>query len=135
MTKQKDMVKSYTFKAQTIDPHGEELRAGYYPETREFEPFTEIRWMHEIFDAIAAATEDGFTDRNSWVSQFFTSEEIFRKFLEEVESYEQCYRIRDRWYEALRRIANKDDEECFVTGEEIAEGLLEVAQLTGQIEQ
>src|SRR5262249_10303528 len=106
---------------------------GFYPETGEFKPFEKFTYMHEMLDAVAAAMEGGALYKNKWVSQVFGSTEVFDEFLNALASYEECFRLADRWYKALFRIVDVIDEEGYVTGAELAEGLQEQARETGQI--
>jgi hypothetical protein len=133
MAKKKDLIEGRAYRSHQIDPHNKD-GFGFHPETGEFKVWENIQWMHEVFDSIAAAVEAGVVDRNRWVSQFFADEEIFKYILREVSDYEQCFRIRDRWYEALHQLTGLIDEEGCVTGEEITERLIEAAEETGQIE-
>lgn len=127
-----NLIPAHQFKGQHVDPNCAD--GGYDPETNTFKPFATYGWLHEVLDAISAGVEAGVIDRNKWVSQIFADESVFRDCMTELAEYEQCFRMRDRWYEALFRIADKTDEEGFVTCEEIVDGLYAAAEETGQIE-
>jgi hypothetical protein len=77
----------------------------------------------DALDAITAAVEAGVVDKNDWSRQLFATEDEFEAFLEELEQYDECYRITDRWWAALAEIAGRSDEEGFIACREIVEAL------------
>lgn len=129
--KAENFIPGYQPRLQVIEPMS--THGGFDYETKTFKPFAQRTNPTDVMDAMAAATEAGILDCNRWVSQMFADTAVFRVFAEELSYYDECYRIRDRWYDALRRLANKDDEEGFITCDEIAQGLLDAAVETGQI--
>ena len=91
------------------------------------------RGLYEALDAIAEACEAGKLDDDKWVKQCFKTKNDFKAFLEDLETYDVCYRINDRWYQALQQLTGgPGDEEGFVTSAEIADGLQNHAVSTGQ---
>ena len=126
------LIKAYENKPQQITPMVKER--GFDAKSGKSTPFDEFTEVHEILDAITAAVEAGTIDTDNWVSQIFATTEVFDEFLEQYQGYEECFRTYDRWYWALFRIADNGDEEGFVTSQEIADRLREVAEETGQIE-
>lgn len=116
----------YKLKPNTVD-------GGFFPDTNTIKPFADFTEVHEVLEAITAATEAGVVDQNKWVSQFFCNREKFLEFMEEFSAYDQAFRILDCWYQALFKIAGVYDEEGFVTSEEIVEKLLKQAEESGQI--
>lgn len=125
------LIKAYENKPQEITPMVK--KRGFDAKSGKFTPFDEFTEVHEILDAITAAVEAGTIDTDKWVSQVFATTEVFNEFLEQYEGYEGLFRTYDRWYRALFRIADISDEEGFVTSQEIADRLREVAEETGQI--
>lgn len=107
---------------------------GFDPASKTFTPFKGYTDVHKVLDAMAAAVEAGTIDTDKWVSQIFASTADFEEFLDGYSAYDECYRTYDRWYLALFRIANRGDEEQFVTSQEIADKLREVAYESGQLE-
>jgi hypothetical protein len=101
-------------------------RGGFNPFTREFTPMrfaSEGMELHEALDAITAAVEAGIVDRNSWACQLFAGEEELDGFLEELEYYDECYRIIDRWWYAIAELVGADDEEGLISSAEVANAL------------
>jgi hypothetical protein len=107
--------------------------AAIFLETKTFTPYSEWDFVYEVLDSITAAVEAGVVDRNRWVSQFFASREVFIEFMEEFNTYDECYRVVDRWYKALFEIANAVNEEGFVSCAEMVERLLEQAEESKQV--
>lgn len=97
-------------------------------------PFKEVPQVNDGLDAIADACERGMLHPEKWVTQCFKTMEAFDGFIELLSEYDECFRIHDRWYQALMTLGDTCNEEGFVTSREIAERLLEVAEETGQIE-
>lgn len=80
--------------------------------------------MHEALDAITAAAEAGIIDDDDWVTQLFSDDAALEAFFDELEQYDDCYRINDRWWRALAELAGSTDcEEGFVSCREIVGGL------------
>lgn len=128
-----DLIPAYKPQIFPLKPNNK--FGGFFTETNTIKPFSEHGAdVYEILESITAAAEAGVVDRNRWVSQFFANSEVFDNFMENLESYDQCYRIVDQWYRALFHIVDLMDEEGFVTSAEIVEKLREQAQESGQIE-
>jgi hypothetical protein len=133
-----DRIEAYTFSSRPIE-HDEcrtqdravyarvcAQRGGFNPFTRTFTPMrfaSEGMEVHEALDAITAAVEAGIVDRNSWASRLFASEEELEGFLEELSSYDDCYRITDRWWQAIAELVGAQDEEGLVSSYDIANAL------------
>ena len=89
--------------------------------------------MDLVLDAITAATEAGHLDSDQWVSQVFATPQAFDDFLKELSSKcADCFRIHDRWWQALSALAGWADEDSFVLPEDIADKLVIQAHETGQ---
>ena len=113
-----------------VIPHGNEF---FDPKTKKITPADDSDDVQvtSILDAIALATEAGIVSRASWVKQFFADETVFRAFLEELDQYD--YRIIDRWHAALMEVTGRKEEFNFITNAEVAAGLFESANKTGQL--
>ena len=134
-----ERIEPYTFRSRAIDHDDAERSAdewkaicakqgGFNPLTRELLPLKVVSSgmeLHETLDHITAAVEAGMVDKNAWSTQLFASEDDFDRFMEELESYDDCYRITDRWWTALAALADLCDEEAFISCAEIANGLHE----------
>ncbi|OOG58029.1 hypothetical protein [Polaromonas sp. C04] len=89
--------------------------------------------LHEILDTITLAVEAGIVEQKGWVKQFFANEAAFEDFISDVGDYDECFRITDRWWQALAALAEVIDEEGFVSSQEIADTLVEYATETSQL--
>lgn len=90
--------------------------------------------LYEVLDCIAHASEAGKLNSRAWVKALFKAPGTFDWFLEELEGYDECYRITDRWWYALAKLAEHEhDEEGFVRTEDMATALREHAEETGQL--
>ena len=125
------IIETYEPQLQQITPMA--TAGGFDVVSSKFTPFEQIDWIHEVLDALTAAVEAGVIDTDKWVSQIFATTAVFDEFLEQYQGYDECFRTYDRWYWALFRIAGLLDEEGFVTSQEIADRLREIAEETGQI--
>jgi hypothetical protein len=108
---------------------------GFDAKTMTFTPFQTYERVHphEVLDVITAAAEAGALDSEKWVSQVFGNTGIFEEFLEEYSEFDTTARTYDRWYQTLFHLAGLREEEGFVSSQEIADKLREVAEATGQI--
>lgn len=110
---------------------------GFNPLTGELQPLRiadvdyfgeESLYACDVFDSIAAALEAGVLDEEMWPSQLFAGEADFEAFLREMETYEECYKFIEPWYQACCwlaiRMREGDDEFASVAG--LAEMLREV---------
>lgn len=134
-----EFIKPYTFTSRGIEHDRRDISASYWrklcatmggfnPVTRELTPMqyvTANMSVHEALDHITAAAEAGVIDKNAWASQLFAGEHELEGFLDDLEGYDECYRITDRWWTALYELTGTIDEEGFVRSDEIAETLRE----------
>lgn len=132
-----ELIKPYTFTSRGIQHDRKDLTAkhwaeqcsvqgGFNPITRELTPMlfaTEEMAMYEALDHITAAVEAGVVDKNRWSGQLFANSEELETFFGELEGYDECYRVVDRWWTALAALAGQLDEEGFISGPEIVHGL------------
>jgi hypothetical protein len=114
------VIAKYEFESQTLD---RKLAL----------PLNEYEWLHDALDAITAACEEGVLDSEKWVSQCFANADVYEQFINDVAEYDECFRIRDRWYAALMALADVCDEEEFIATRDIALKLREQVSETGQI--
>lgn len=127
------LIPAYKYRLQTLDDIKCEV-GGFNKRTKKFSPFVSMPMLYEALDAITAAIEAGVIDTEKWVSQVFATTEVFEQFLEELAFYDNCYRIMDRWYAALARLAQTEHvQEGFIRSDEIADALREAAEETNQI--
>ena len=115
--------------------------AAYTPRVYELEaehltlPFADpgFQSVCVLLDGITHACEQGRLDDEKWVEQCFASREVFDIFIGRLSEYDECFRIADRWYATLMRLAGAEDEEGFVASADIADRLMEQAHETGQL--
>lgn len=101
-------------------------KGGFNPCTREFTPMkfaSADMWVHEALDNITAALEAGVVDANGWSTQLFASDEDLEMFLEELECYDDCYRITDRWWWAIAKLVGTVEEVGLITCADIVDEL------------
>lgn len=116
-------IEAYQYPVKSIDPAAAKLL-----------PFKKLPNSFEtVLDAVTAACEQGRLSTDGWVKQCFATKKVFNKFLEELAVYDECYRLHDRWFDAIYQIADKAEECDFITTAAIAYGLEEAALGTGQI--
>lgn len=79
-------------------------------------------YFSDVLDSITAAMESGLVDSETWPTQLFADEASFDNFLRELSSYEECYKLVDPWWQALRYLAagTADWEEGVATAEQLA---------------
>lgn len=106
---------------------------GFDAATNTFVPFSDWRFASDVLDALTAGMEAGIIDYNNWILQTFADKRKFRRWVKDFASYGQAWRIHDRWYDALVRLCDFEDEGNLITSEQIAETLLEQAKQTKQI--
>jgi hypothetical protein len=95
---------------------------------------TELPGLYVALDMVTLAAEGGKLTYENWVRECFGTVESFDAFLEELESYDDCYRIHDRWWLALAHLAGSENyEEGFITTEDIAHSLRQAAEESGQL--
>jgi hypothetical protein len=88
----------------------------------------------DVLDSITLAVEAGAVSSFNWPQQFFASKKTFMELLQQLAEYDDCYRITDRWWMALAKLAHKVDEEAFVSSREIANALIEDAEKYGLLD-
>lgn len=87
----------------------------------------------EVLDAITLTMQAGKVSKHGWPQQFFANRKAFDGFLEELESYDDCYRITDEWWMALAKLAGNEggEEEGFITTSDIAQEIGNKAEKDG----
>ena len=90
------------------------------------EPLGEMESLgfHEALDHVTACVESGFLHRDRWPEQLFASKAVFDEFIDELNGYDECFRLTDRWWTALAVLAGHVDEEGFIYTSDIADVLL-----------
>ncbi|MCG9115913.1 hypothetical protein LH428_08630 [Laribacter hongkongensis] len=115
------------------------VAGGYNPTTNTFTPlkledkdimFQEGTRPHvpswAVFETISAAMEAGIVETEMWPSQLFANQESFREFVSVLGSYEECFKLVDPWWSALRTLAGgENEEEGFCTAADLAERFIE----------
>ena len=77
--------------------------------------------LSDALDHITMVVEAGLVDQNGWSTQLFENEASLEEFLEELEAYDECYRIHDRWWHALSELVKGfGTEEGFIHTRDIA---------------
>lgn len=102
---------------------------GYDPKAKTVTPMKVAASQNAYYylDAVAGAVEAGLVEDETWPAQLFKTKKDLKAFIEGVESYEEDFRINDRWYQALATLGEFQDGEGTVSGESIAEALAERA--------
>jgi hypothetical protein len=116
-----DTPKDRAFWERANNEHG-----GYHPLLKTWTPLRLADGqadLYEALDDITAACEAGVVEKFSWSTQLFQTPADLAWFLEELESYDDCYRITDRWWHALASLAGVEDEQEFITCQDIVRGL------------
>jgi hypothetical protein len=81
-----------------------------------FDPYnqtvTPLTFDNAVFylDSLTGAVEAGLVDDEKWPEQLFASKSDLESFLAELDTYDQQWRITDRWYRALGLLGDFDDE-------------------------
>lgn len=134
MTKKID---AYKWEPVKVRPHGDKNIGGYVDGAMlpmKCSGENAIEWgAYEMLDNITLFVESGQATQDGWLMQLFATKKDYKAFCEELIGYSEIGRIYDRWYEALGRLASYPNEENFITGEEIVEGLNEHLHETGQL--
>lgn len=92
---------------------------GFDPYTQAVTPLTFDDTVDPYFylDSLTGAVEAGLVDDEKWPEQLFASKSDLESFLAELDTYDQQWRITDRWYQALGLLGGFDDEgEGYVSG-------------------
>lgn len=103
-------------------------KGGFDPYTKSFTPLKygpEQMWVDDALDHITAAAEAGIVDGNNWSTQLFAGEDELEAFFDDLEEFDQCCRITDRWWSAIAALAGCNDEEGLITCVEIVSALRE----------
>lgn len=122
-------IKGYKFQVRDIEVWPELWK----DETKTITPLDSMSGtaMHEVLDTLTIAVEAGVVNAFKWPQQFFASKPAFLEFIEQLEEYDDCYRITDRWWQALAALIGGSDEEGFVSAREIAETLARDVETNG----
>ena len=125
-------IKAFETKLQPIfpmNPNGE--HGGFDPATKKLVPMFNLADIRgeQMFDTITAAAEAGVLDQTGWREQLFKTDEDFEEFLSTLADYDNFFYIHERWYRTFILLAEKNTEEEFVRGEDIA------ADLRGYVEE
>ena len=84
--------------------------------------------MYYVLDAITAAVEAGYIDTDTWPEQLFESTQALQEFLYEFSSYDEEFRIEDRWWRALLALCPDAAEGDCRNAEEMASQLQSAAE-------
>lgn len=74
----------------------------------------------DVFDAVTAALEAGCIDDEMWPTELFADMPTFKVFVEMLASYEECFKLRDPWWQAFKTLLNGVEEEGYATAEDLA---------------
>ena len=118
----------------TYQERGVQNYEGWDAATKTLTPVEYKGAVYGILDNLTLAVEAGVIDNYLWPKQVFKTRKNFDAFFEEFSEYDQCYRISDRWWMALSKIADVVDEEAFVSSSEISEKLVGEAEKYGLLE-
>lgn len=124
--------KSYTYTVRPVHAY-----EGWDQKKKKLTPMTferGERGLNEILDNIANAMEAGGIDNFLWPQQIFANRKSFDNFIEELECYDDCYRITDQWWTALAHLIGYGDEEGFISCSEIAGTLYKEAFEHGKLD-
>lgn len=116
------------------------IAGGYNPATNTFTPLKlddkhisfggndrPMVYGSSLFETIAAALEAGIVDEQMWPTQLFANAASFRDFIVSLRDFEECFKLRDPWWSALRVLAGGwHEEEGYSTAADLAERLVEV---------
>ncbi|WP_430407321.1 hypothetical protein [Hydrogenophaga sp.] len=85
---------------------------GFDPHTQTVTPLTfdDAFDTYYYLDSLTGAVEAGLVDDEKWPSQLFASKSDLENFLAELDTYDQQWRITDRWYQALGLLGGFDDQ-------------------------
>lgn len=131
------MTKSATFAPYNFATRPVQVYPTYWnADTQTFTPLSQVAGhheVHEVLDSVTLAMEAGVVPRDAWLAYFFGSSDAFQGFMEHLESYDEVFRITDRWWMALARLTNTEDEEMFIHSQDIADRIRERAEESGQL--
>lgn len=112
------------------------------PASKKLTPLSEVKFeydeehheVYEVLDSLTLALEAGVVSEKAWLKDIFGTPAAFEGFLEYFENYDESFRINDRWNSALALLGDTiHNEEGFITCQDIADRLREVARETGQL--
>lgn len=131
-----EFIPGYQHPPRQLDIHTEYWSA----DRKVFTPLNKVKLaknhhheIHKVLDSIALAVEAGVVPKNGWLKFFFGTPKAFEAFMDQFRSYDECFRINDRWWDAFQTLVDTGEEYGFITCEEIANTLREDAELTGQL--
>lgn len=134
------MLQSFAGYEPTID--SPDVYPQYFdPTTGKFTPLSKVQLepyeaheVYQVLDSITLALEAGAVSEKHWLRELFGTPDAFEEFLEEFETYDECFRISDRWHAALALLGDSLlDHADFITCEDIADRLRDVARESGQL--
>ena len=85
----------------------------------------------EVLDSITLAMQAGTVSAHGWPQQFFANRKAFEGFIQQLEGYDECFRITDEWWMALARLIGTEDEEGFISTRDMANAILDKAAEDG----
>lgn len=91
---------------------------GFNPYTGEFTPLRFASASLQVgntLDHITAAVEAGIVDGNNWSNQLFANEKDLEGFLKALSTYDEMYRISDRWFRAISELLFTYEEDEMTT--------------------
>lgn len=101
---------------------------GFDPKKKKVKPMT---WSNvagvdlwHYLDSLTGAIEAGLVDDEKWPAQLFATKDDLAGFIEVLSTYDEFWRITDRWYQALGLLGDFDD-----TGE----GIINCDAITDEI--
>jgi hypothetical protein len=115
-----------TFKANKYEPRPVCARH-YNPATKKITEYksAENADLYEILDDMTLAMDAGVVDTWRWPQQFFADRGSFDDFIDLLESYDECYRITDQWWNTLAMLADTVDcEEQFTHTDDMARAIV-----------
>jgi hypothetical protein len=128
-------IRAYKFQPEELSPTLKGGFGGFNTATNTLTPMSGLDgnewWMFEVLSNLTMACEAGLLTEDGWVAQVFATPADFDAFLEQMEDYDDCFAIRDRWHRALMAVG-KREEEGFNRTADIAAELRSQAVETGQ---
>lgn len=111
-----------------------ETRGGFDPRTGQLSPFKNISddfdesLINQMLDSLTAAVEAGLGSRETFLSDFFATEQDVQNFADALDEYsaEGTFWVNDRHFYAFINAANAQEEHA-VTYDAIAERIRELA--------
>lgn len=122
-------IKGYEFSRRDSVGFYDEDRGGFDVKKQKFKPMKLAGgdyMIHEVLDAVTAAVEAGIVEQHTWPKQIFKTGADLEAFLDDFSNYDECYRVHDRWWQALANLAGSTNcEEGFSTTSDMADTLRE----------